>query len=404
MRWVGEEDYDRVAETRMLCYAAKSTELDRYKEGVRSDPRCRPGDILLAEDGSGAVGTATSLSLTMWVRGSPFPCQGIADVGTIQTHRRGAGGARAGIASQVMHEALKRGRGRGEVLSALMPFRASFYEHFGYGVVERRCSWTVPLDVMPPGACEGFRMLRDEDLPMLQAARNRIVQAGQCDIERSPATWQKDLRFARDGFVVVDFDGGQVRGWIMFARIPQAGKDILRVTEMQYERTEGLLRQLRFMGSLRDQYHAAALILPTDVPLHWLLRERQIPHRPVNHLTADPKPFTRMQVRVLDHKKLLAGIHLPPEARGQVVMAVRETEGHVEKFRIEIASGRAVATASEAAADVECPDVVWSAIALGDLAASQAAEMGLVGVNDRRVLPVLDALAAGRAPFTHEYF
>ena len=31
-----------------------------------------------------------------------------------------------------------------QVISALMPFRGSFYEHFGYGIAECRCTWTVP--------------------------------------------------------------------------------------------------------------------------------------------------------------------------------------------------------------------------------------------------------------------
>ena len=47
-----------------------------------------------------------------------------------------------------------------------------------------------------------------------------------------------------------------------------------------------------------------------------------------------------MQVRILDHARLLGAIHLPPEARGQAVVAIRESEGHVSKLQIEIGDGR----------------------------------------------------------------
>jgi predicted acetyltransferase len=398
LRWVDQADYDRVAETRMLCYAAGSKELDRFKENLQADPRTQAGDILLAEDGAQAVGTSTSLSLTMWVRGAAFACQGVAFVGTIHTRRRAGG-----VASQLMHETLRRARERGQVLSALMPFRASFYEHFGYGVVERRCDWTVPISLMPSGACDGFRVLRPADLPALRQVRQQICQAGQCDVERSPRTWDAKLKNAEEGFVVVDAEA-DVRGWIAFTRQQQGGKDILRVSEMGYQGTQGLLRQLRFIGSLRDQYFSASLTLPADVPLNWLLRERQIPHRAVNHPVPEPHPFTRMQVRVLDHLQLLGGVHLPPEAAGQAVVAVRESEGTISKFRIDISGGRAQAQATQAAADVECSDCVWAAVALGELSATRAAQLGLLSVNDARALPVLDSLWVGPSPFTLEYF
>src|SRR5882724_623416 len=112
LRWVGDEQRDRVAETRMLCYAPARKELTDYVQRLREDARSGPGDWLLAETPAGeAVGTATSYPMTMWVRGA---------------------------------------RERGFVVSALMPFRGSFYEHFGYGFVERRADWTIPMTVLPP--------------------------------------------------------------------------------------------------------------------------------------------------------------------------------------------------------------------------------------------------------------
>src|SRR5688572_16673605 len=139
LRWVNESEYDRVAEARMYCYGTAAAERERFREGVTVG-RDYEGDVLLAERDGRLVGTATSLNLRMWVRGGAVPCQGVAWVGTVKTSRRGS----PGVATQVMHETIRLARDRGLVVSALMPFRGSYYEHFGYGVMERRCAWTVP--------------------------------------------------------------------------------------------------------------------------------------------------------------------------------------------------------------------------------------------------------------------
>ena len=84
MRWVGYDERPRVALAREQCYAMAGKEHGRYLELIDSDDRARPGDYLLAEHEGGAVGTATSYSMSMWVRGGRIPCQAVAWVGAIK--------------------------------------------------------------------------------------------------------------------------------------------------------------------------------------------------------------------------------------------------------------------------------------------------------------------------------
>ena len=50
-------------------------------------------------------------------------------------------------------------------------------------------------------------------------------------------------------------------------------------------------------------------------------------------------------------------------------------------------------------------DRAWAMIALGDMTATRAAELGLIAVTNRTPLGVLDAFAAaGPPPFCREYF
>jgi hypothetical protein len=47
---------------------------------------------------------------------------------------------------------------------------------------------------------------------------------------------------------------------------------------------------------------------------------------------------------------------------------------------------------------------VWAPIVFGELSATEAAHLGLVTVRDATALTVLDAFAAGPAPYCNEYF
>ncbi|HEV8291764.1 MAG TPA: GNAT family N-acetyltransferase, partial [Tepidisphaeraceae bacterium] len=374
MRWVGEGDLDRVAETRVLCYAHHRRDLPEWRQYIYNQGRSHPGDYLLAERDGRAVGTATSLRMTMWVRGSPVSCQGVAHVGTIKTERRKGAASEDGVGTLLMREVLRMGREREHVISGLMPWRASYYEHFGYGLVERRAEWTIPLTLMPQEDCAGLRFMTNADKPAMAETRRRFEVRGQGNIQRCEGYWADYfLRKVEDGFIVVDpRPEGGLRGWMFYKHEIINGKDGLRVLDLDYDDAEALRRQLSFLSSLRDQYSTAMLILPVDLPLNLLLKETQVPHRPVSHAVADLKLHTRMQARVLDHVKLLSAMNIPSRWKGSAVVEVRETEGHAARFRIDIAEGKASAKASNASADLLCSDKVWAAIVLGELAVATA--------------------------------
>lgn len=406
LRWVGAEEQERIARARMECYSPSSGQIEQYRESVRQELAAPPRQFLLAELDGRPVGTATSLDMTMWVRGTPLPCQGVRYVGTVKTHRRIADGPAKGVATQVMNETIRLARERGHVLSALMPFRVSYYEHFGYGIVEARTDWSVPLATLPSGTFNGFRFYEDRDLPALMDCHQRIVQSGQCDIERPKAAWQQYLTKSTDGFLVIDrpTDTGQVHGWMTILHASENGRDVLKVTDRGADSPAALLRQLHYLSSLRDQYAAATLNLPGDLPLNWLLKEHQIPHRLVNHPAATSRPFTRMQLRILDHRRYLEALHLPESAEGSTFIAIQEPEGSLAKFRLDIDAGRCSVTETPAPPDATIPAHVWAAVATGHLRASDALRFGLFACNNPDAARVLDILADGPRPFTHEYF
>ncbi|HEX8522353.1 MAG TPA: GNAT family N-acetyltransferase [Tepidisphaeraceae bacterium] len=405
LRWVGTDEIDRVAEARMLAYANARSERATYQQNIRQEVRSGPGDWLLAERNGEQVGTATNLNLTMWVGGAALSCQGVAYVGTSKTSRR-SGGSAPGVGTAIMNETLRSARERGHILSALMPFRGSYYEHFGYGFVERRAEWKIPLELIPRGDFSTIRMYRDSDFDELVACRNRIAKAGQCDIERSPEMWRFYLK-QEHGFLVVDRDGdGPVRGWMNFDNQHADGLDTVRAYfDTGYEDPDGLKRLLHFLGSLKDQYRFASIQLPAGERVNLLLNEKQMTHRASkNHPNAEVRNYNRMQVRILDHKKFLESLEWPFFEPRKNVVAVHEPEGTVSKFQVEVVERKCSVTPTHADADLECDASTWAMIACGDLSHSEAADMGLAKLKpDSRTFALLTWLGVG-TPYCREYF
>ena len=117
------------------------------------------------------------------------------------------------------------------------------------------------------------------------------------------------------------------------------------------------------------------------------------------------RPYTRMQVRVLDHRRLLDAITLPASTHGKLTLAIRESEGTTSTLSLDVQAGRCATGSTTATPDVELTDVLWASIVTGDLRASTARQLGLIPpTTTQAAVALLDAFAAGPAPFCQEYF
>ncbi len=406
LEWVGESAYDRVALARHRCYSGMSGNLAKYQEGIRSDQRGRPGDYVLASRDGTDVGTATALSLNIWMRGARLPCQGVAYVGTIKTQRRGGSKDERGIASQMMEATLNKARERGEVITALMPFRASFYEHFGYGNAERRVEWTVPLAILPRGGFDGFRFYEPSDDSGMIETRAREAALGQCDVETDLGAFNAWKLQWPGGQTFVDQPSanGPIESHLHLLEERGTATATIVVDDWSADSPAAVLRILHFLASLKDQYTAARLTLPADLPLNRILRESQIPHRQVDHPVATQRPYTRMQIRVLDHVKVVEALTLPSARRGKCTVAIKETEGTITRLTLDLSDGKMRAKPASGECDVEMTDVLWASIVSGDLSAGDAYRWNLIRSTTRSAVNLLDAFAEGPVPWCQEYF
>lgn len=402
------DELEAVARVRSRCYDPSYAHLNTHLRTIADDRgQIDQGDFLLAERAGRLIGTATSLSGLMNVRGRLLPCQGVAWVGTTLDARRSGG-----VASAIMARLLDMARQRGEVLSSLMPFRASFYEHFGYGLCERRLIWKIPTAILPKADTGGFELAELDDPDLLTGlARCRRTQAerGHGDMifphadHEGMAHWVKDFR--ENSFLFVRRNaGGAIDAFVSTERVTEGDRRGLRCLFTVHQDSDGLRSILQFLATLRDQYGFIELATPADLPLNWLLRETQLPHRPVEHPHARCDVATRMQVRILDHLALLNGMECPGTPDGGAVVRVDEPEGHQSTFHVEINNGIVSAAPTQAAPDITLPARAWAAVVMGEIPASHAARLGFIAADADPALKLLDTFAAGPPPFCREFF
>ncbi|MBY8872000.1 GNAT family N-acetyltransferase [Micromonospora sp. PLK6-60] len=99
---------------------------------------------LVAEEDGEAVAAASAIPMRQNLRGRVLPMAGVAGVATHPLARR------RGHVRTLLHRLLDEMRDEGHALTALYPFRASFYERFGYvGLPARRRVTLAPADLAP---------------------------------------------------------------------------------------------------------------------------------------------------------------------------------------------------------------------------------------------------------------
>ncbi|SCE66405.1 Predicted acetyltransferase [Micromonospora viridifaciens] len=99
---------------------------------------------LVVEEDGGATAAASAIPMRQNLRGRVLPMAGVAGVATHPLARR------RGHVRALLHQLLDEMLAEGHSLSALHPFRASFYERFGYvGLPARRTAVFSPADLAP---------------------------------------------------------------------------------------------------------------------------------------------------------------------------------------------------------------------------------------------------------------
>lgn len=290
--------------------------------------------VVVEDDRGTAQAVATAIPMRQNVRGAVLPMAGIAGVATDPLARR------QGHVRALLTQLLGDMRDEGHVVTALYPFRASFYARMGYvGLPKRRTATFSPaglgelLRAEIPGEVTWERIGTGYDT--FRAFTLRLVE------QRHGFAVFPDFRDARmrqedDRWLVTARVGGEVTGAALY-RITAHGGD-LEVDDLLF--TDPLSRALllRFLAGHVDQVSRVVAGIPADeLPELWATDIEVV----TEGRTAVPDRNAPM-ARVLSVPGL-AGV---PAGPGRVTVAVVDDPFVAGTYTLDGHSGRLAVSAS----------------------------------------------------------
>lgn len=181
-----------------------------WRDYMTDGPHGGPDDIWVAEEGGEIVGSCLLLRVNQWIAGAALPVMALGVVTTAPTHRR------IGLAERMISAGLRQARERGDLGSALYPFRIGYYEGLGYGLAGEAHQYRVPPACLPdsPGERRRVRLVRTAaDAARLRDvyARGARLQTGQ--VERGERAWRYVLDGDDRAAVLYEGETGDAEGY-----------------------------------------------------------------------------------------------------------------------------------------------------------------------------------------------
>jgi len=183
------DEVEEVARLGMHSFPSPTRDHQWWLDHLVNGPHGGLEALWVAEEGDRLVGACQMLWMRQWIAGQPLPVMGLGSVAIAPTHRR------RGLAARMLIAGFDHARERGDVGSALYPFRASFYEDLGYGLAGEAHQYQLQPALRPDAPEERVRVrLVDDaegeaDMRAVYSVIAREAMTGQ--MERTERSWRK---------------------------------------------------------------------------------------------------------------------------------------------------------------------------------------------------------------------
>jgi predicted acetyltransferase len=313
-------DVETLAELGSRTYRVASVE--KRREFYTDHPRFTLRDVRVVELEGQIVASLVLYPLQAWVRGQKLPLAGVGSVAVSPEHRR------RGVGEAAMRAALRELRQRGSHLSALYPFRNSYYRKLGYGTFEHVHVLAVAAANLP--LADESRRVRRMMLPdrlAIEALYERVAPQGHFALVRSPEWWARRLwTYPGDWVVYEGRRRGQIEGYLYYEVENSRGPFRLAVTlnEFVAATPEAHVGLVGHLATLRDQVEEIHVAAPADHAWTSLLRSAQNlrPGAEIGPFNDTGGIATGAMLRVLDVKGALETLPIAPGARGELILEV----------------------------------------------------------------------------------
>lgn len=362
---------------------AASKQMGDYAFGNWHDDDVQPDDLAwidpnttvgLFVDGVMAA-KLVHLPVRQVIRGVIKPMGGIAGVATDPAHRR------RGFVRQLLQHTFKAMQEEGQVVSALYPFRESFYARFGYVTTTNQLQVQIPTQALAhllPLARFGEDAWTIERRPAKEMKQQVLHTLPQFVTAHHGFTLFHDelpdslwARIVKDHHLLLLRQDGRLRGMMLYKSSSFLQKGEIKVREWYWDAPAARDRLLGYLALHADGHPMTWLPVPYGVNFHaWL-------HDPAPPLEVKlgPMPITLMG-RVMDVAGALAD--LPMAVPGTVTFAYEDAHCPWQngRYRLTAADGRLQATPTNETAAASLTTAGLSALVYGALPLAEVVHRG----------------------------
>lgn len=223
-----------------------------YEQLLRHGPWGGLDTLWVCEDQGLIAAVCQLLPLQQWIGGTCLQVMGVASVAVAPTHRR------RGLAARLVTSGMRFARDRGDVATALYPFRVSFYQKLGYGPAGEAYQYRVPPEVISDAPERLGIALVESDVARTEVRdvyeRWAPTQTGQ--LRRTDAIWKRLLQSDGRVGVVYRNQAGSAEGYAVGRYRTDLPPDarFLEIEERAWLSEEARRGLYAWMGSLADQW------------------------------------------------------------------------------------------------------------------------------------------------------
>jgi predicted acetyltransferase len=411
------EEIAAVAELMNHSFPAPGRGVSWWRSYLVSGPHGGSEDIWVAEDGGHLVGACLLLRMRQWISGVALPIAGVGAVSIALSHRR------VGLAERMLRAGLAHARARGDIASALYPFRVSYYQGLGYGVAGEAHQYRVPPRSFPDDADARRRihLVRgSDDRRDLERVYELGARTGSGQIERTERSWDEVVDGDDRAAVLYRNSGGEPQGYAVVryrTDLPPAQR-FLEVEERMWLTDEARRAVYAWISSVGDQWREVVYRAHPAERLGDVLAEPRLPVGAApgwNLWFPSATLLLGPMFRLLNVPAALAARSFVDGADGVTLRLVVEDGQILENagpWSLRLGGGRAAVEpdgadgADSGAADgtLTLPVSVLSRMYIGAITPSDAVASGAARLDAPELLPALDDAFRVPEPWTFERF
>ena len=245
-------DIPAVARISSHSFPAVGFTLPRWEEVLTSSPRGGLDTLWVGEENGRIIAACQLYRFEQWIGGVTVPIMGLGGVTIAATARR------QGIAGKMVAAALEHSAERGDVGTALYPFRTAFYQKLGYGLAGEVTQYRISPAALPDdlGRLRVTLAETPEERAELASVYDRwaALQTGQ--LRRTERlwepVWENDSRFG----AIYRSEAGEAEGYAIFrylAEPPRPGR-LLEIEEIGWLSAGARRGLYGWLSSLSDQW------------------------------------------------------------------------------------------------------------------------------------------------------